>query len=66
MTFQYFFFATVAGYFSQALPFALAAGVVIAGVVMRVQVFGPSPLMSGVLALTFGALAYLCFSALQK
>lgn len=47
-------------------PFALAAGVVIAGVVMRVQVFGPSPLMSGALALTFGALAYLCFSALQK
>lgn len=46
--------------------FALAAGVVIAGVVMRVQVFGPSPLMSGALALTFGALAYLCFSALQK
>ena len=44
----------------------MAAGVVIAGVVMRVQVFGPSPLMSGVLALTFGALAYLCFSALQK
>ena len=35
-------------------------------VVMRVQVFGPSPLMSGALALTFGALAYLCFSALQK
>lgn len=33
---------------------------------MRVQVFGPSPLMSGALALTFGALAYLCFSALQK
>ena len=31
-----------------------------------VQVFGPSPLMSGALALTFGALAYLCFSALQK
>lgn len=30
------------------------------------QVFGPSPLMSGALALTFGALAYLCFSALQK
>lgn len=28
---------------------------------MRVQVFGPSPLMSGALALTFGALAYLCF-----
>ena len=27
MTFQYFFFATVAGYFLQALPFALAAGV---------------------------------------
>lgn len=47
-------------------PFALAAGVIIAGVVMRVQVFGPSPLMSGALALTFGALAYLCFSALQK
>lgn len=47
-------------------PFALAAGVVIARVVMRVQVFGPSPLMSGALALTFGALAYLCFSALQK
>ena len=47
-------------------PFALAAGVVIAGVVMRVQVFGPSPLMSGALALTFGTLAYLCFSALQK
>lgn len=50
----------------EELPFALAAGVVIAGVVMRVQVFGPSPLMSGALALTFGALAYLCFSALQK
>ena len=33
---------------------------------MRVQVFGPSPLMSGALALTFGTLAYLCFSALQK
>lgn len=30
------------------------------------QVFGPSPLMSGALALTFGTLAYLCFSALQK
>ena len=28
--------------------------------------FGPSPLMSGALALTFGTLAYLCFSALQK
>lgn len=27
MTFQYFFFDTVAGYFLQALPFALAAGV---------------------------------------
>ena len=27
MTFQYFFFGTVAGYFLQALPFALAAGV---------------------------------------
>lgn len=27
MTFQYFFFATVPGYFLQALPFALAAGV---------------------------------------
>lgn len=47
-------------------PFALAAGVVFAGVVMRVQVFGPSPLMSGALALTFGTLAYLCFSALQR
>ena len=57
---SYFFFL------SPFSPFALAAGVVIAGVVMRVQVFGPSPLMSGVLALTFGALAYLCFSALQK
>ena len=51
---------------SAVLPFALAAGVVFAGVVMRVQVFGPSPLMSGALALTFGTLAYLCFSALQK
>ena len=28
---------------------------------MRVQVFGPSPLMSGALALTFGTLAYLLF-----
>ena len=27
MTFQYFFFDTVPGYFLQALPFALAAGV---------------------------------------
>lgn len=68
---SYFFFLSLEILYWEGLrppfsPFALAAGVVIAGVVMRVQVFGPSPLMSGVLALTFGALAYLCFSALQK
>jgi hypothetical protein len=68
---SYFFFLSLEILYWEGLrppfsPFALAAGVVIAGVVMRVQVFGPSPLMSGALALTFGALAYLCFSALQK
>ena len=61
---SYFFFLSLGILYWEGLrppfsPFALAAGVVIAGVVMRVQVFGPSPLMSG-------ALAYLCFSALQK
>lgn len=61
---SYFFFFSLEILYWEGLrppfsPFALAAGVVIAGVVMRVQVFGPSPLMSG-------ALAYLCFSALQK
>lgn len=61
---SYFFFLSLEILYWEGLhppfsPFALAAGVVIAGVVMRVQVFGPSPLMSGVLA-------YLCFSALQK
>lgn len=61
---SYFFFLSLEILYWEGLrppfsPFALAAGVVIAGVVMRVQVFGPSPLMSG-------ALAYLCFSALQK
>ena len=61
---SYFFFLSLE--IPPFSPFALAAGVIIAGVVMRVQVFGPSPLMSGALALTFGALAYLCFSALQK
>lgn len=68
---SYFFFLSLEILYWEGLrppfsPFALAAGVVFAGVVMRVQVFGPSPLMSGALALTFGALAYLCFSALQK
>ena len=68
---SYFFFLSLEILYWEGLhppfsPFALAAGVVIAGVVMRVQVFGPSPLMSGVLALTFGALAYLCFSALRR
>lgn len=68
---SYFFFLSLEILYWEGLrppfsPFALAAGVVIAGVVMRVQVFGPSPLMSGALALTFGTLAYLCFSALQK
>lgn len=67
---SYFFFLSLEILYWEGLrppfsPFALAAGVVIARVVMRVQVFGPSPLMSGALALTFGALAYLCFSALQ-
>lgn len=61
---SYFFFLSLEILYWEGLrppfsPFALAAGVVIAGVVMRVQVFGPSPLMSG-------ALAHLCFSALQK
>ena len=61
---SYFFFLSLEILYWEGLhppfsPFALAAGVVIAGVVMRVQVLGPSPLMSG-------ALAYLCFSALQK
>lgn len=61
---SYFFFLSLEILYWEGLrppfsPFALAAGVIIAGVVMRVQVFGPSPLMSG-------ALAYLCFSALQK
>lgn len=61
---SYFFFLSLEILYWEGLrppfsPFALAAGVVIAGVVMWVQVFGPSPLMSG-------ALAYLCFSALQK
>lgn len=61
---SYFFFLSLEILYWEGLrpsfsPFALAAGVVIARVVMRVQVFGPSPLMSG-------ALAYLCFSALQK
>ena len=60
---SYFFFLSLEILYWEGLrppfsPFALAAGVVIAGVVMRVQVFGPSPLMSGALALTFGALAY--------
>ena len=68
---SYFFFLSLEILYWEGLrppfsPFALAAGVVFAGVVMRVQVFGPSPLMSGALALTFGTLAYLCFSALQK
>lgn len=75
---SYFFFLSLEILYWEGLrppfsPFALAAGVVFAGVVMWVQVFGPSPLMSGALALTFGALAltfgalaYLCFSALQK
>lgn len=61
---SYFFFLSLEILYWEGLrppfsPFALAGGVVFAGVVMRVQVFGPSPLMSG-------ALAYLCFSALQK
>ena len=60
---SYFFFLSLEILYWEGLrppfsPFALAAGVVFAGVVMRVQVFGPSPLMSGALALTFGALAY--------
>lgn len=68
---SYFFFLSLEILYWEGLrppfsPFALAAGVVFAGVVMRVQVFGPSPLMSGAPALTFGTLAYLCFSALQK
>lgn len=68
---SYFFFLSLEILYWEGLrppfsPFALAAGVVFAGVVMRVQVFGPSPLMSGALALTFGTLAYLCFSALQE
>lgn len=33
---------------------------------LHLIILGHGPLMSGVLALTFGALAYLCFSALQK
>lgn len=61
---SYFFFLSLEILYWEGLrppfsPFALAAGAVTAGVVMWVQVFGPSPLMSG-------ALAYLCFSALQK
>ena len=57
---SYFFFLSLEILYWEGLrppfsPFALAAGVVIA-----------APLMSGALALTFGALAYLCFSALQK
>ena len=53
---SYFFFLSLEILYWEGLrppfsPFALAAGVVIAGVVMRVQVFGPSPLMSGALAL---------------
>ena len=57
---SYFFFLSLEILYWEGLrppfsPLALAAGVVFAGVVMRVQVFGPSPLMS-----------YLCFSALQK
>lgn len=49
---SYFFFLSLEILYWEGLrppfsPFALAAGVVFAGVVMRVQVFGPSPLMSG-------------------
>ena len=48
---SYFFFLSLEILYWEGLrppfsPFALAAGVVIAGVVMRVQVFGPSPLIS--------------------
>ena len=63
---SYFFFLSLEILYWEGLrppfsPFALAAGVIIAGVVMRVQVFGPS------LHLLYSwEMTHLCFSALQK
>ena len=48
-----------------SLP-ALLPSLITIGAVMKFQVFGPSPLMSGALAFTFGGLVYLCFSALRE
>ena len=48
-----------------SLP-ALLPSLIAVGAVMKFQVFGPSPLMSGALAFTFGGLVYLCLSALRE
>ena len=66
----YFFFISLEIlYWEQLRPrfsaLGLLGGVVAAAAVMIFQVFGPSPLMSGALAFTFGGLAYLCISALR-
>ncbi len=66
----YFFFISLEILYWERLhpPFsaiALLGGILAAGAVMVFQVFGPSPLMSGALAFTFGGLAYLCLSALR-
>ena len=66
----YFFFISLEILYWEKLrprfsPAALLGGLTAAGAVMLFQVFGPSPLMEGALAFTFGGLAYLCLSALR-
>lgn len=49
-------------------PFSLPAlliGLVVMGLIMKFEIFGPSPLMSGALAIAAGGLTYLCISDLQ-
>lgn len=68
---SYFFFISLEILYWETLrppfsPAALAAALSVAGIVLLVQVFGPSPLMYGTVAFTFGGLTYLCLSALRE
>ena len=47
-------------------PLALVIALAAMGLIMKFEIFGPSPLMSGALAIAMGGLVYLCISALQK
>ena len=47
-------------------PLALVLGLAAMALIMKFEIFGPSPLMSGALAIAAGGLVYHCVSDLQR